>query len=235
MSLRHSPPTECKRRNKECNIRIGDRNPNQLYECLIGIPRLQNVRREQIITNYNFQGTKTSNQVYKRKYINLEENCMSKVVEKRTIQRHFNPVKAKLAYMDECFSQLRNGLPSSKDDYVEADRLTHSYVKSCFLMIVQRAVDINNAIIEFSGNTPPYQKHQSFRSIQESGAIDHDTLNFFEHALNCYEKIANPYEGLPAPELYDASFLLLQHGEAYTRQINDFFDDTSTKTVAEDI
>lgn len=158
---------------------------------------------------------------------------MSEDVEKRTLQRHFNPVKAKLAYIDECFSQLRNGLPSSKDDYVASDRLTHSYVKSCFLMIVQRAVDINNAIIEFSGNTPPYQKHQSFRSIQESGAIDVDTLKFFEHALDCYQKIANPYEGLPAPDLYEISSLLLQHGEAYTRQINDFFDDTSTKTVAE--
>ncbi len=159
---------------------------------------------------------------------------MSETVEKRTLQRHFNPVKAKLAYMEECFDQLRNGLPSSKDDYIVSDRLTHSYVKSCFLMIVQRAVDINNAIIEFSGNTPPYQKQQSFRSIQESGAIDLDTLNFFEHALDCYQKIANPYEGLPASDLYDISSLLLHHGEAYARQINDFFDDTSTKTVAED-
>lgn len=158
---------------------------------------------------------------------------MSETAQKKTIERHFNPVKAKLAYIDECFSQLRNGLPDSKDDYLTADRLTHSYVKSCFLMIVQRAVDINNAIIEFGGNTPPYQKHQGFRAIQESGAIDIDTLNFFEHALNSYQKIANPYEGLPPPDLYDISSLLLEYGQAYTRQINQFFEDTVSKIPIE--
>ena len=152
---------------------------------------------------------------------------MSKVSQKKTLQRQFNPVKAKLAYMEECFGQLRSGLPTSKEDYIAADRLTHSYVKSCFLMIVQRAVDINSAIIEFSGKAPPYQKHQGFRAVQESGAIDLETRNFFEHALTCFQKIANPYEGLPPPELYDVSSLLLQHGKAYTRQINEYFEDTS--------
>ena len=148
---------------------------------------------------------------------------MSKDSKKKILQHQFNPVKAKLAYMEECFGQLESGLPANKDAYIAADRLTHSYVKSCFLMIVQRVVDINNAIIEYSGKTPPYQKHQSFRTIQESGAIDQETLDFFEYALTCYQKIANPYEELPAPEFYDVSSRLLQHGKAYTRQINDFF------------
>lgn len=158
---------------------------------------------------------------------------MSKVSQKNALQHQFNPVKVKLAYMEECFGQLQSGLPANKEEYVEADRLTHSYIKSCFLMIVQRAVDINNAIIEFSGKTPPYQKYQGFRIVQENGIIDLKTLNFFEHALNCYQKIANPYEGIPAPELYDVSSQLLQHGKAYTHQINEFFGETSTTEVVE--
>ena len=158
---------------------------------------------------------------------------MSKVSQKNALQHQFNPVKVKLAYMEECFGQLQNGLPANREEYVEADRLTHSYIKSCFLMIVQRAVDINSAIIEFSGKTPPYQKFQGFRIVQESGIIDLKTLNFFEHALNCYQKIANPYEGIPAPELYDVSSQLLQHGKAYTHQINEFFGETSTTEVVE--
>ena len=159
---------------------------------------------------------------------------MSKASEKKILQHQFNPVKAKLAYMEECFGQLQNGLPANREEYVTADRLTHSYIKSCFLMIVQRTVDINNAIIEFSGKTPPYQKYQGFRAVQESGAIDLETLNFFEHALTCYQKIANPYEGLPAPELYDVSLQLLQHGKAYTRQINEFFQDSNPIPSIED-
>lgn len=152
---------------------------------------------------------------------------MSKVSQKKTLQHQFNPVKAKLAYMEECFGQLQSGLPANKEEYVAADRLTHSYIKSCFLMIVQRAVDINNAIIEFSGKTPPYQKFQGFRIVQESGVIDLKTLIFFEQALNCYQKIANPYEGVPASELYDVSSQLLQHGKDYTHQINEFFGESS--------
>lgn len=158
---------------------------------------------------------------------------MSKQTQQKNLALHFNPVKAKLAYMDECFGQLQNGLPDNKEDYVAADRLTHSYVKSCFLMIVQRTVDINNAIIEFSGKTPPYQKHQGFRVIKENGAIDADTLNFFEHALNCYQKIANPYEGLSPTELYDISSELLKHGRTYTHQIKAFFQDDELITELE--
>ncbi|RKU18956.1 hypothetical protein C6501_02020 [Candidatus Poribacteria bacterium] len=158
---------------------------------------------------------------------------MSNVSQNQTLQHQFNPVKAKLAYMEECFGQLQNGLPTNKEEYVAADRLTHSYIKSCFLMIVQRAVDINNAIIEFSGKTPPYQKYQGFRIVQESGVIDLKTLNFFEQALNCYQKIANPYEGIPASELYDVSSQLLQHGKAYMHQINEFFSETSGTKVVE--
>lgn len=158
---------------------------------------------------------------------------MSNVSQNQTLQHQFNPVKAKLAYMEECFGQLQSGLPANKEEYVAADRLTHSYIKSCFLMIVQRAVDINNAIIEFSGKTPPYQKYQGFRVVQESGVIDLKTLNFFEQALNCYQKIANPYEGIPASELYDVSSQLLQYGKAYTHQINEFFGETSGTEVVE--
>ena len=153
---------------------------------------------------------------------------MPKASQKKNLSRQFNPVKAKLACIDECLGQLRNGLPVNKEEYIAADRLTHSYVKSCFLMIVQRTVDINNAIIEFSGKTPPYQKHQGFRVVQESGAIDLETLSFFEHALNCYQKIANPYEGLSPSEFYDTSLQLLQHGIAYMRQINEFFQETNS-------
>lgn len=158
---------------------------------------------------------------------------MSKAAEKTSLQRQFNPVKAKLAYLEECFGQLQNGLPANKKEYIEADRLTHSYIKSCFLMIVQRTVDINNAIIEFSGKTPPYQKFQGFRAVQESGVIDADTLNFFEHALDCYQKIANPYEGVPPAELYDISSRLIQHGKTYTLQIKSFFQDSDSTLSVE--
>lgn len=158
---------------------------------------------------------------------------MSKATQKTSLQRQFNPVKAKLAYLEECFGQLQKGLPTNKKEYIAADRLTHSYIKSCFLMIVQRAVDINNAIIEFSGKTPPYQKFQGFRAVQESGAIDEDTLNFFEHALVCYQKIANPYEGVSPAELYDVSSQLLENGKTYTLQIKNFFQDSDSTLANE--
>ena len=142
---------------------------------------------------------------------------------KKSTTRHFNPVKVKLESLQECLEQLRDGLPANKTEYIEADRLTHSYVKNCFLMIVQRAVDINNVIIEFSGQTPPHQKHHSFRMIHQNGAIEQETLTFFQIALDCYQKIANPYEELPPSELYDVSGMLLKQGEAYTCQIGSFF------------
>ena len=137
--------------------------------------------------------------------------------------RRFNPVKAKLESINECFDQLRYGLPANQEEYIEADRITHSYVKSCFLMIIQRAVDINNVIIEFSGQTPPQQKHQSFRALYQNGAIDQETLDFFIKALDFYEKIANPYQELALSELYDAALQLLKYGEAYTHQLENFF------------
>ncbi|MDE0555978.1 MAG: hypothetical protein OXI24_17305 [Candidatus Poribacteria bacterium] len=146
---------------------------------------------------------------------------------KKLASRRFNPVKAKLESISECFDQLRHGLPAKKAEYVEGDRITHSYVKSCFLMIIQRAVDINNVIIEFSGQTPPLQKHHSFRALHQNSTIDRETLDFFMKALDYYESIANPYQELPPSELYDASWELLKYGEAYTNQIERFFLKTS--------
>lgn len=142
---------------------------------------------------------------------------------KKLAARRFNPVKAKLESISECFDQLRHGLPTQQEDYIEGDRITHSYVKSCFLMIIQRAVDINNVIIEFSGQTPPLQKHHSFHALHQNHTIDRETLDFFMKALDYYEKIANPYQELPPSELYDASRELLEYGEAYTSQIEKFF------------
>lgn len=142
---------------------------------------------------------------------------------KKLKTRRFNPVKAKLESISECFDQLRHGLPAKQEEYVEADRITHSYVKSCFLMIIQRVVDINNVIIEFSGQTPPLQKHHSFHVLHQNNTIDRETSDFFMKALDYYEKIANPYQELPPAELYDASHELLEYGEAYANQIENFF------------
>ena len=135
----------------------------------------------------------------------------------------FNPVKAKLESINECFDQLRHGLPTKRLEYIEGDRITHSYVKSCFLMIIQRAVDINNVIIEFRGQTPPLQKHHSFHALHQNNTIDRETLDFFMKALDYYEKIANPYQEIPPSELYDVSCELLGYGEAYASQIEKFF------------
>ena len=145
---------------------------------------------------------------------------------KQSVSRRFNPVRAKLESISECFDQLRHGLPAKREEYVEGDRITHSYIKSCFLMIIQRAVDINNVIIEFSGQTPPLQKHHSFRALHHNSTIDRETLDFFMKALDYYEMIANPYEELPPSELYDASRELLEYGEAYANQIENFFLNT---------
>ena len=95
-------------------------------------------------------------------------------------------------------------------------------------MIIQRAVDINNAIIEFGGQTLPLQKHHSFRALHQNQIIDRETLDFFMEALDHYEKITNPYQELPPPELYNASQELLKYGEAYTHQIENFFLNVST-------
>ena len=90
-------------------------------------------------------------------------------------------------------------------------------------MIIQRAVDINNVIIEFSGQTPPQQKHHSFRALHQRGVIDRETTDFFMKALDCYEKIANPYQELAPSDLYDIALQLLEYGEAYTHQLENFF------------
>lgn len=147
---------------------------------------------------------------------------------KRSVNRRFNPVKAKLESISECFEQLRHGLPANEEEYVEGERITHSYVKSCFLMIIQRAVDINNVIIEFSGQTPPQQKHHSFRALHQNSVIDRETLDFFMKALDYYEKITNPYQELAPSELYDASLQLLKYGKAYTQQLENFFVNSSS-------
>ena len=143
--------------------------------------------------------------------------------KKRSTSRRFNPVKAKLESINECFDQLQNGLPPSPEAYVAADRITHSYVKSCFLMIIQRAVDINNAIIEFKGQTPLQQKYQSFLTLHQNNAIDKKTLDFFMKALSYYENIINPYQELAPAELYAASQDLLRYGKAYTDQLENYF------------
>ena len=147
----------------------------------------------------------------------------NKRASKKSASRRFNPVKAKLESMNECFEQLQNGLPESQEAYINGDRITHSYVKSCFLMIIQRAVDINNVIIEFKGQTPQQQKHHSFLTLHQNSAIDKKTLNFFMRALDCYENIINPYQELAPAELYNISLDLLKYGEAYTHQLENYF------------
>ena len=90
-------------------------------------------------------------------------------------------------------------------------------------MIIQRAVDINNVIIEFKGQTPLQQKHHSFLTLHKNNAIDKKTLDFFIKALSYYENIINPYEELAPSELYDVSQDLLKYGEAYTDQLKNYF------------
>ncbi len=137
-----------------------------------------------------------------------------------------NLVSGKIAAVRECLEQLHQGLPDTEVEYVGADRLTHTYVKSCFLMITQRIVDINTAIIAFCFNSEPknsFHKHHGFRMMHQHGAIDKTTLSFFESALTHYRTIANPYEELPLSEMYDISRMLLKHSETYIMQIEHFF------------
>ena len=90
-------------------------------------------------------------------------------------------------------------------------------------MIIQRAVDINNVIIEFKGQTPHQQKHHSFLTLHQNSAIDKETLDFFMKALECYENIINPYQELAPAELYDVSIDLLTYGKAYMHQLENYF------------
>ena len=147
----------------------------------------------------------------------------NKRTSKRSAFRKINPVKAKLKSMSECFEQLQNGLPETQEAYINSERITHSYVKSCFLMIIQRAVDINNAIIEFKGQVPHQQKHHSFLTLHQNSAINKETLDFFMRALDCYENIINPYQELTPAELYDISCDMLTYGKVYTHQLENYF------------
>ena len=149
--------------------------------------------------------------------------------------RPVNPVRAKLAHVQECLEQLRSGLPGSEAEYADADSLTHAYVKSCVLMSLQRMVDINNVIIGvvLIGENPPAHKHHSFIIVQKHGVIDSETLAFFQTALDCYGTIANPYEELPLSQMYDVSLGLLKYGEAYVQQIERFFAGKDAKRERE--
>ena len=140
----------------------------------------------------------------------------------KLVHNSFNPVKGKLQSMQECLEQLRGALPKSQEEYISADRMTHSFVKSCFLMIIQRAVDTNSIVIEVSGKRPPHNSIQTFLAIWQDGAIDDKILGFFQSALEQYQKIVNPYEDLSDAEIYDVAQALLKHGEEYTKQITGF-------------
>jgi len=139
----------------------------------------------------------------------------------------FNPIKIKLESLSECFEQLRNGLPHTQEEYVEAEKITHSYVKSCLLMIIQRATEINRVIIEFRGQTPPHQKYHTFLVLHQNNVIDKQTLVFFMNALNCYENIIDPYKEADQAELYSVASELLIQGEAYAHQLEKLFRDTT--------
>lgn len=139
----------------------------------------------------------------------------------------FNPVKGKLASIQECLTQLRGVLPASKDEYISADRMTHSFVKSCFLMTIQRVVDINCVIIENRGQQSPQNKPRTFFLIWQTGSIDDETLSFFQSALQCYKKMVNPYDDLSDSQIYAVAQSLLKHGKEYIAQINQFFARTS--------
>ena len=137
--------------------------------------------------------------------------------------RRFNPVKRKLEFINECFEQLQNGLPATQEAYVDADKITHTFVKSSFLMIIQRALDINNVIIEFNKQPAASKKRQSFLTIHQNAAIDKKTLDFFIKAISYYENIIDPYEEIAPAELYEVSQDLLKYGKAYTDQIENYF------------
>ncbi len=145
-----------------------------------------------------------------------------------------NPVSGKIAAVHECLQQLHQGLPDTESEYMTADRLTHAYVKSCFLMIIQRIADINTAIIAFCFNQHPKysrHKHYGFRIMQQHGAIDKSTVSFFQSALGHYRTIANPYEELPPSEMYKVSQMLLEQGKSYIQQIERFFEKRSEKNM----
>ena len=152
---------------------------------------------------------------------------MSQIDDQHLTNHSFNPVKGKLASIQECLTQLREVLPASKDEYISADRMTHSFVKSCFLMTIQRAIDINCVIIETTGKRLPHNKPRTFFLIWQTGSVDDETLSFFQSALECYKKMVNPYDDLSDIQIYEVARALLKHGKEYIRQINEFFAGTS--------
>ena len=135
----------------------------------------------------------------------------------------YNPIRGKLASIQECLTQLAQVLPASEQEYIEAERMTHSFVKSCFSMTLQRVVDTNHAFIESRGEQPPGNKSQSFYLIWQGGSIDDETLDFFRRALDCYQKLIDPYKDLSDSQLYEMTRALLEHGKRYIDQMNAFF------------
>ena len=148
---------------------------------------------------------------------------MSHVDNHNSTNSAYNPVKGKLASMQECLTQLAKVLPASKHEYIAADRMTHSFVKSCFSMILQRVIDINHVFIESRGEQLPHNKSRSFYLIWQSGSIDDETLDFFRRALDCYKKLVDPYHDLSDSLLYEMTHALLKHGKKYIDQMNEFF------------
>ena len=148
---------------------------------------------------------------------------MSYVDDRDRTNSSYNPVKGKLASMQECLTQLAQVLPASKHEYVAADRMTHSFVKSCFSMTLQRVIDINHVFIESRGGKLPHNKSRSFFVIWQSGSIDDETLDYFQRALDCYKKLIDPYKELSDSQLYEMTRALLKHGKKYIDQMNEFF------------
>lgn len=153
---------------------------------------------------------------------------MSYVDDRDRTNGSYNPVKGKLTSMQECLTQLAQALPASKQEYVAADRMTHSFVKSCFSMTLQRVIDVNHVFIESRGEQLPHNKYRSFFLIWQSGSIDDETLDFFQRALDCYKKLIDPYKELSDSQLYEMTCALLKHGKKYIDQMNEFFVGTAT-------
>ena len=134
----------------------------------------------------------------------------------------FNPAQGKLNTMRECLGQLQVMLPATEAEYVKANAMTHSCVKSCFLMVMQRTVDTNHAVIEVVGGRPSaHNKLQTFLALQINGVIRDETFKFFRTALEFYQKVVN--QDSTDVEIYNMSIWLLRYGGAYISQVEDFF------------
>lgn len=134
----------------------------------------------------------------------------------------FNPAQGKLNTMRECLGQLQVMLPKTEAEYVKANSMTHSCVKSCFLMVMQRTVDTNHTVIEVVGGSPSaHNKLQTFLALQINGVIRDETFKFFRTALEFYQKVVN--QDSTDVEIYNMSMWLLEYGGAYISQVEDFF------------